>query len=89
MVFKKVLVSYIYDSNRLVKPVDLELFKETICREFEDDHMEDWTDISSWSSMQKLLVITAIYENFELVIEPVNIKNSTTIEDLYRLINNF
>ena len=68
--------------------MELSLFKKTICQELQDDEMDDWTDISTWTSMQKLLVITAIYENFEIVIEPMKMQESATIEDLYQLINN-
>lgn len=68
--------------------MDLGLFKKTICQELQDDDMDDWTDISTWTSMQKLLVITAIYENFEIVIEPMKMQESVTIEDLYQSINN-
>ncbi len=44
------------------------------------------TEIDWWSSMHALIIIALIDSEYDVIIEPEELKNAQTVEDLYSII---
>ncbi len=44
------------------------------------------TEIDWWSSMHALIIIALIDSEYDVIIEPEELKNAQTVEDLYQII---
>tara|TARA_R100000544_G_C2183707_1_gene38174 strand:+ start:183 stop:407 length:225 start_codon:yes stop_codon:yes gene_type:complete len=64
----------------------LNSFKETIKNEFPEQFLKDWEDLSSWSSMQMLLIMTAINDEYNILISHEDFTAAKTIEGLYQIV---
>ncbi|MDL2224153.1 acyl carrier protein [Bacteroidales bacterium OttesenSCG-928-M06] len=61
-----------------------EQFEETDVAEFNEN--TKFKDLEEWSSLAALSVIAMVDEEYEVTIKGDDIKNSTTIQDLFQLI---
>lgn len=65
--------------------LELNSFKQTIKEEFPEDFPEDWEYISSWSSMQMLLIMTAINDRYDVLISHEDFKQAKSVEELFEI----
>jgi acyl carrier protein len=65
----------------------IELVKESF-DELETDltHSTVYKQIDEWTSMQALILIAHLDDNLGVVLDADDLKNTTTIEDLYTLV---
>lgn len=72
--------------------MELELFIEKFAEQFDDTPVEEFTagtvfkNLNEWSSLTALSIIAMIDEEFEKRITGADIRNSSTIEELYNLV---
>jgi len=70
----------------------LDKFIELFCEELEDTNPDkidintDFKNIEEWDSLAALSIIAMIDEEFEVLVTGSDLMKSTTIEDLYKLI---
>jgi acyl carrier protein len=70
----------------------LEEFFELFCEELDDTDLSvlsiltDFKNIDVWDSLTALSIISMIDEEFEILLTGNDMLNSTTIEDLYTLV---
>ena len=62
-----------------------EQFDETESAEFKPDTV--FKDLEEWSSFNALSIIAMVDEEYAVVIKGEDIKNSTTIEDLFNAVH--
>lgn len=72
--------------------MDIEAFIEIFRSSFDelDEDLSPSTrfkELSTWTSMQALLLIAEIDDEFNVVLSADDIKNSQTIEDLFLIVN--
>ncbi|MFT5752326.1 MAG: acyl carrier protein [Flavobacteriales bacterium] len=65
--------------------LELISFKQTIKEEFPENFPDDWELISSWSSMQMLLIMTAIDDQYKVLISHEDFKQATSVEELFEI----
>lgn len=63
--------------------LELKSFKETIKEEFPKNFSDDWEFIASWSSMQMLLIMTAINDQYDILISHEDFKQAKSVEELF------
>lgn len=61
-------------------------FDETDANEFKADTV--YKDLDEWSSLIALSVIAMVDEEYDVTISGSDIRNSTTIQDLYNIVEN-
>lgn len=72
--------------------MQLEEFFELFCEELDDTDLSevntltDFKNIDVWDSLTALSVISMIDEEFEILLTGNDLLNSTSIEDLYKLV---
>jgi len=72
--------------------MDINTFVEQFAEQFDDTDREEFTpttifkDLEEWSSLSALLIIAMIDENYDVMIKGDDIINSSTIEDLYKVV---
>ena len=72
--------------------IKLEEFFELFCEELDDTDLSvlsiltDFKNIDVWDSLTALSIISMIDEEFEILLTGNDMLNSTTIEDLYTLV---
>ncbi len=71
----------------------LQEFIDKLKQEFEDDYdvsriteQTKITEIDWWSSMHALIIIALIDSEYDVIVEPEELKNAQTINDLYQII---
>ncbi len=71
----------------------LQEFINKLKQEFEDDYdvsniteQTKITEIDWWSSMHALIIIALIDSEYDVIVEPEELKNAQTINDLYQII---
>lgn len=62
-----------------------ELFDETDPNEI--DFQTKFKDLEEWSSLIVLSLIVQFEDNYQIKLSPLHIKESSTIEDLFKLTN--
>ena len=73
--------------------MELNLFIEKFAEQFEDTPIEFFSastifkDLNEWSSLTALSIISMVDEELDIRITGADIRNSSTIEDLYNLVN--
>jgi|TARA_R110002051_G_scaffold266396_2_gene326156 acyl carrier protein len=65
--------------------LELISFKQIIKEEFPENFQDDWELISSWSSMQMLLIMTAIDEQFKVLISHEDFKKANSVDELFEI----
>jgi acyl carrier protein len=71
--------------------MELELFIEKFAEQFDDTSVEEFSagtvfkDLDEWSSLTALSIIAMVDEELEKRITGADIRNSSTIEELYNL----
>lgn len=69
----------------------LDEFVKVVAHEFQETPVEEITaqthyrELSEWSSMVALSVLSAIDDEFDIMLTGGDIRNTTTIEDLYNI----
>ncbi len=72
--------------------MNIEKFTRLFEQQFEDsDEVKfeintNFKQLDEWSSIMSLLIITMVNDNYDIVINADDIKNSSTIEDLYNVV---
>jgi len=72
--------------------MNIEKFTKLFEQQFEDsDDVKfeintNFKQLDEWSSIMSLLIITMVNDNYDIVINADDIKNSSTIEDLYKVV---
>jgi len=72
--------------------MELEEFFELFCEELDDTDLSvvstltDFKNIDVWDSLTALSIISMIDEEFEILLTGNDMRNSTSIEDLYTLV---
>ncbi len=72
--------------------MDLQEFTKALEAEFEDVEPGTVTpethyrDIKNWSSMYALIIIAFIDANFDVTLNAAELKNTSTVNDLYSLV---
>jgi acyl carrier protein len=72
--------------------MELKKFVENFAAQFEDTDVGQFNsetrfkDIEGWSSLTGFLIITMIEEEYNISLKGDDIRNSTTINDLYELV---
>ena len=75
-----------------INMMELEEFFELFCEELEDTDLSvvntltDFKNIDTWDSLTALSIISMIDEEFEILLTGNDMLNSTSIEDLYTLV---
>ena len=75
-----------------INMMELEEFFELFCEELEDTDLSvvntltDFKNIDTWDSLTALSIISMIDEEFEILLTGIDMLNSTSIEDLYTLV---
>ena len=75
-----------------INMMELEEFFELFCEELEDTDLSvvntltDFKNIDTWDSLTALSIISMIDEEFEILLTGNDMMNSTSIEDLYTLV---
>jgi acyl carrier protein len=71
--------------------MELELFVEKFAEQFDDTPVEEFStgtvfkELDEWSSLTALSIIAMVDEELEKRITGADIRNSSTIEELYHL----
>ncbi len=71
--------------------MELELFVEKFAEQFDDTPVEEFSagtvfkELEEWSSLTALSIIAMVDEELEKRITGADIRNSSTIEELYHL----
>lgn len=71
--------------------MELELFVEKFAEQFDDTPVEEFSsdtkfkELDEWSSLTALSIIAMVDEELEKRITGADIRNSSTIEELYNL----
>lgn len=74
--------------------MDLQNFIEKFAEQFDEiDASEfkantEFKNLNEWSSLAALSIIAMVYEEFDITLKGDDIQKSTTIEDLFNIINN-
>lgn len=72
--------------------MDLKTFVENVADQFEDTEASVFTsatnfkELDEWSSLMALSIIAMIDEEYEVVLKGDDIRNATTIEDLFNVV---
>lgn len=72
--------------------MNLEEFTRALEAEFEDvepgtvNPETNYRDIKNWSSMYALIIIAFIDANFDVTLNAAELKNTSTVKDLYLLV---
>lgn len=72
--------------------MELELFIEKFAEQFDNTPIEEFTtatvfkNLNEWSSLTALSIIAMVDEEFDKRITGADIRNASTIEDLYNLV---
>ena len=66
--------------------MDFSEFENMIKGLFEPDYPFDTTIISSWSSMQSLIIVSAIDEHYDVLLSHQELKSANDIHELYNII---
>lgn len=72
--------------------MDLKTFVENVADQFEDTEASVFTPatnfkgLDEWSSLMALSIIAMIDEEYEVVLKGDDIRNATTIEDLFNVV---
>ena len=72
--------------------IELKEFFELFCEELDDTDLSvlsiltDFKNIDVWDSLTALSIISMIDEEFEILLTGNDMRNSTSIEDLYTLV---
>lgn len=73
--------------------MDLQNFIEKFAEQFDEfDASEfnantEFKNLNEWSSLSALSIIAMVYEEFDITLKGDDIQKSTTIEDLFNIIN--
>lgn len=73
--------------------MELKEFIEHFAEQFEDTAAEDfkpetvYKELDEWSSLQALGIISMVDEYYGVILSSDDIRNSNTIEDLFKVIN--
>lgn len=72
--------------------MDLSAFIELVKESFDELETElkpstAYKQIDEWTSMQALILIAHLDDNLGIVLDADDLKNTSTIEDLYELVN--
>lgn len=62
------------------------IFREYVKKQFSAYNVEDFEDISTWSSMQSLVVVSAIDEAYDVLIPYEELAKVSTLKELYHLL---
>ena len=74
--------------------MELKEFIEHFAEQFEETPVESFMaetvfkDLDEWSSLMALVIIGMVVEEFGVVLKGEDIRNSQTIEDLYKQVKN-
>ena len=74
--------------------MELKEFIEHFAEQFEETPVESFMeetvfkDLDEWSSLMELVIIVMVDEEFGVVLKGEDIRNSQTIEDLYKQVKN-
>jgi len=72
--------------------MELEVFIKNFASQFEETDINEFSpstqfkNLKEWSSLTALSVIAMVDEEYSVKIKGDNIRNSTTIEDLYNIV---
>jgi len=72
--------------------MDISTFVENFAAQFEETDPSEFKsetvfkDLEEWSSLSALLIIAMVDENYNVRIKGDDIRNSSTIEDLYKIV---
>lgn len=61
-----------------------DFFRLLIKNQFPEFNIKDYVHVSSWSSIQLLIIINAIDEHYDVLISREEIKNIQNLEDLHQ-----
>jgi len=61
-------------------------FKQLIKDQFMEYNIENYAHVTSWSSMQTLIIINAIDEYYNVLIDHKDINNIQTIASLHQIV---
>lgn len=72
--------------------MDITTFVQDFARQFEDTEASEFSadtifkDLDEWSSLSALLIIAMVDENYDVRIKGEDIRNSSTIQDLFDIV---
>lgn len=72
--------------------MDITTFVQDFAEQFEDTDASEFSadtifkDLNEWSSLSALLIIAMVDENYDVRIKGEDIRNSSTIQDLFDII---
>lgn len=67
---------------------DYSQFKEIVSEALSNSRIHDVEDIRSWTSMQVLIVVSAIDEHFDVLISHEEMGGVTQFQELFNLVTN-
>lgn len=70
----------------------IQTFISALAEEFQEEHLTpamEFRSLDAWSSMQALLLIARVNEDFEVVLSEDDLRNCKTIEDLFQCVQNY
>lgn len=72
--------------------MDFNEFVDLFAEQFDETEREEFAagtiykELEEWSSLSALLIIAMVDENYDVRIKGDDIRNSSTIEDLYKIV---
>jgi hypothetical protein len=60
-------------------------FLDLVKAEFHEEDLMHWKYIDTWSSMQKLLIMNTINENYDIIIDHEDFKRAESLEHFYNI----
>jgi acyl carrier protein len=66
--------------------VDFSEFSEMIQGLFDPQFNFDYTNVESWTSMQTLIVVSALDEHYDVLLSHEELKKAKKLEDLYAIL---
>lgn len=72
--------------------MDINIFVQNFGEQFDETAIEEFSpetkfkDLEEWSSLSALTIIAMVDENYDVSIKGEDIRNSTTIKDLFEVV---
>jgi hypothetical protein len=65
---------------------DYDFFLKVLKNEFHEEELNDWKSIECWSSMQKLLIMNAINDNYHIIIDHDDFNEAASLDSFHKLL---
>lgn len=80
-------------SNKIIDMIDLKQFIEKFAEQFDETDVSvfnadmKFKELEEWSSLMALSIMAMIDEEYDVSLKGDDLKSSTTVEDLYKIVN--